>query len=71
MVVSYKPLWKLLIDKGMTGVELREKTGIAPNTVTKLRRGKEVSLTVLVKICEALGARIEDVIEVIPEEVTE
>lgn len=68
MAISYKKLWKLLIDKDMTAVELREKTGIAPNTMTKLRRDEEVSLTVLVKICTALNANIGDIMDLIPEE---
>ena len=68
MGISYKKLWKLLIDKDMTAVELREKTGIAPNTMTKLRRDEEVSLTVLVKICAALSANIGDIMDLIPEE---
>jgi DNA-binding Xre family transcriptional regulator len=69
MAVSYKKLWKLLIDKDMTAVELREKTGIAPNTITKLRRNEEVSMTVLVKICTALNANIGDIMDMIPQEV--
>ena len=52
----------------MTAVELREKTGIAPNTMTKLRRDEEVSLTVLVKICTALNSHIGDIMDLIPEE---
>ena len=60
MAISYKKLWKLLIDKEMTAVALREKTGIAPNTMTKLRRDEEVSMAVLIKICTALGANIGD-----------
>lgn len=68
MAISYKKLWKLLIDKDMTPVELREKTGIAPNTMTKLRRDEEVSMTVLVKICTALNANIGDIMDLIPEE---
>jgi DNA-binding Xre family transcriptional regulator len=68
MAVSYKKLWKLLIDKDMTAVELREKTGIAPNTITKLRRNEEVSMTVLVKICTALNANIGDIMDLLPEE---
>jgi DNA-binding Xre family transcriptional regulator len=51
----------------MTAVELREKTGIAPNTMTKLRRDEEVSLTVLVKICTALNANIGDIMDLIPD----
>lgn len=68
MAISYKKLWKLLIDKDMTAVELREKTGIAPNTMTKLRRDEEVSMTVLVKICTALNANIGDIMDLIPEQ---
>jgi len=68
MAISYKKLWKLLIDKDMTAVELRQATGIAPNTMTKLRRNEEVSMTVLVKICTALNANIGDIMDLIPEE---
>lgn len=68
MAISYKKLWKLLIDKDMTAVELRQKTGIAPNTMTKLRRDEEVSMTVLVKICTALDANIGDIMDLIPEQ---
>ena len=67
MAISYKKLWKLLIDKDMTAVELREKTGIAPNTMTKLRRDEEVSLSVLVKICTALNANIGDIVDLVPD----
>ena len=66
MSLSYNGLWKLLIDKDMTAVELREKTGIAPNTMTKLRRDEEVSLAVLIKICKVLDANIGDVMDLIP-----
>ena len=64
MAISYKKLWKLLIDKDMTAVDLRLATGIAPNTMTKLRRDEEV----LAKICAALNANIGDIMDLIPEE---
>ena len=67
MAISYKKLWKMLIDKDMTAVELRERTGIAPNTMTKLRRDEEVSMAVLIKICAALEAIIGDIMDVVPE----
>ena len=67
MAISYKKLWKLLIDKDMTAVDLRQATGIAPNTMTKLRRDEEVSMTVLVKICTALNVNIGDIMDMIPE----
>ncbi|MGM9549023.1 MAG: helix-turn-helix domain-containing protein [Faecousia sp.] len=67
MAISYKKLWKLLIDKDMTAVELRKRTGIAPNTMTKLRRDEEVSMAVLIKICTALNANIGDIMDLVPE----
>ena len=66
MAISYKKLWKLLIDKEMTAVELRQRTGIAPNTMTKLRKDEEVSLSVLVKICTALNVNIGDIFDLVP-----
>ena len=69
MAISYKKLWKLLIDKDMTAVDLRLATGIAPNTITKLRRDEEVSMAVLIKICNVLNANIGDIMDLIPEEV--
>lgn len=68
MTISYKKLWKLLIDKDMTAVELRTKTGIAPNTMTKLRRDEEVSMAVLIKICKVLNANIGDIMDLIPKQ---
>ena len=68
MAISYKKLWTLLIDKDMTAVELREKTGIAPNTMTKLRKDEEVSMAVLIKICTALNANIGDLMDLLPGE---
>ena len=67
MAISYKKLWKLLIDKDMTAVDLRQATGIAPNTMTKLRRDEEVSMTVLVKICAVLNANIGDIMDLVPD----
>lgn len=50
MSISYKKLWKLIIDKDMTNVEVRKATGISPATFTKLKKNEMVSLEVLVKI---------------------
>ena len=68
MAISYNKLWKLLVDKKMSKADLRRAAGIAPNTMTKLRRDEEVSLTVLNKICGALNANIGDIIDFIPDE---
>ena len=69
MAVSYNKLWKLLVDKKMSKADLRRAADLAPNTMTKLRRDEEVSLTVLIKICNVLNANIGDVMDLIPEEV--
>ena len=63
MSVSYNKLWKLLIDRKMSKAELRKQAGIAPNTLTKLNRDEEVSLSVLKKICNTLQVDIGDVME--------
>lgn len=63
MAVSYGRLWKLLIDRKISKADLRKASGIAPNTMTKLRRNEEVTLTVLGKICKVLEADYGDIIE--------
>ena len=70
MSISYNKLWKLLIDKKMSKADLRKVSGIAPNTMTRLRRDEEVTLTVLNKICSALEADIGDIMEFVPESET-
>lgn len=64
MGISYKKLWKLIIDKDMTNVEVRKATGISPATFTKLKKNEMVSLEVLVKICQVLQCEIGDIIEI-------
>ena len=68
MAISYNKLWKLLVDKKMSKADLRRAAGVAPNTMTKLRRDEEVSMAVLVKICTVLNVNIGDVMDLIPEE---
>ena len=68
MAISYNKLWKQLVDKKMSKADLRRAAGIAPNTMTKLRRDEEVSMTVLIKICHVLDANIGDIMDLIPEE---
>ena len=63
MAVSYNRLWKLLVDKKISKAELRKISRIAPNTMTKLRRDEEVTLTVLGKICKTLGVDYGDIME--------
>lgn len=68
MAISYNKLWKLLIDKKMSKADLRKAAGIAPNTMTRLRRDEEVTLAVLNKICMTLEVDIGDIMEFLPEE---
>ena len=67
MAISYNKLWKLLVDKKMSKADLRRAAGIAPNTMTKLRRDEEVTLSVLNKICAALNANIGDIMDFVSE----
>ena len=68
MTISYNKLWKLLIDKKMSKADLRKTAGFSPNTLTKLRRDEEVTLTVLYKICDTLNVDIGDIMEFLPDE---
>jgi len=63
MAVSYDKLWKLLIDKKMSAAELRKTAEIAPNTMTRMRKGQEVTMSVLERICDVLNADFGDIIE--------
>ena len=67
MKISYNKLWKLLIDKKMSKADLRKEAGIAPNTMTRLRRDEAVSLSVLRKICCVVEANIGDIMEFLPD----
>lgn len=68
MSVSYKKLWKLLIDKDMVKKQLREQAGLTTNVIAKLGKDENVSTEVLCKICKALDCGLEDIIEIIPDE---
>lgn len=68
MSVSYKKLWKLLIDKEMKKKELCAKAGISPSSLTKMGRNGHVSTEVLAKICRALNCTVDEIMEFVPEE---
>lgn len=68
MAVSYKKLWKLLIDKDMKKKDLCAKAGISSASVTKMGKSGHVTTEILLKICTALDCRIEDIMEFIPED---
>lgn len=68
MAISYNKLWKLMIDKKISASELRKMSGIAPNTMTRIRKDKEVSLDVLGRICNSLYCDFGDIVEYIHDE---
>ena len=63
MRISYNKLWKLLIDKDMTKMELKDAAGISAASIAKLGKGANITTDVLLKICETLHCRIEDILE--------
>ena len=67
MAVSYKKLWKLLIDKDIKKKDLSAMAGVSPATITKMGKGGHVTTEVLVRICAALECNVEDIMEIIPE----
>ena len=67
MGISYNKLWKLLIDKKMSPADLRKAADIAPNTLTRMKHDKEVTVQVLERICAVLNADFGDIIEYIIE----
>lgn len=68
MRISYNKLWKLLIDKKMSKADLRKAAEISPNTMTKMRRDEEVSMSVLLKIANYLKCDISDMVEFVDTE---
>ncbi len=63
MAISYKKLWKLLIDKGMLKKDLRVAAGLSTNVIAKMGKNQDVSTESLRKICKALKCEITDIIE--------
>ncbi len=70
MGASYKKLWHLLIDRGMKKRELCELADISTSSLAKLGKGENVNTEILIKICQALGVGINDIMEVLPKEVS-
>lgn len=65
MAVTYKRLWKILIDRDMKKKELSEKANISSYTINKLNRGENVNTDTLEKICRALDCTFDDIMEII------
>ena len=66
MEVSFKKLWKMLIDKDMKKKDLQASAGISWASVTKLSKNENVSMEVLMKVCKTLNCDIGDIMELIP-----
>lgn len=63
MRISYKKLWHVLLDKNMTKQDLRKATGISTTTVQKLTKNESVGIDIILRICEKLSLKMEDVVE--------
>ena len=65
MRISYNKLWKMLIDKNMKKSDLRETAGISSASLAKLGKGDNITTDVLLRICEVMDCRIEDILETV------
>lgn len=68
MSISYNPLWHLLVEKNMKKGDLRALVGMSNSTLAKLGKNEPVTLEILEKICLALDCKIEDVVQIRPDE---
>lgn len=67
MAISYKKLWKLLIDREMKKKDLMGMAGISWSTITKMGHDEYVSTDILVKICSALKCDLDEIMEIVPD----
>lgn len=67
MAVSYKRLWRVLVEREMSKADLRKQAEIAPNTMTKLRKNEYVAMPILDRICKTLGTDYGEIMEYIPD----
>lgn len=65
MKISYRPLWVILAQRGMSKKELRERSGISTASLAKLGKGENITTDVLLKICEALSCNINEIVETV------
>ena len=66
MTVNYNKLWKKLIDLEMSRTQMRLKAGISTKQLAKLGKNENVNTEILVKICEALGCNVDEIMDVKP-----
>ena len=67
MAISYKRLWKLLIDREMKKKDLVGMAGVSWSTITKMGHNEHVSTDILVKICAALHCEFDGIMEIVPD----
>lgn len=67
MRISYKPLWRILLDRDITKKQLREMSGISTASMAKLGKGENITTDILLKVCTALNCSINDILETIPD----
>ncbi len=68
MIINYKKLWIMLVERDISVATLRKDLMIAPGTMTKLRRNEEVALSILLRICEYLNCNIGDICDAVRSE---
>jgi DNA-binding Xre family transcriptional regulator len=68
LAISYKKLWKLLIDKDMNKTALRKAAGVSASTLAKLGKNEPISMESMIKICKALGCNIGDIVDVVEDD---
>lgn len=68
MKISYKKLWKLLIDRDLKKKDLAGQAGISNASIGKLGRNENVNTDILLKICVALGCEMSDILEIVPDD---
>jgi len=67
MKAHYKKLWKLLIDKDMSKRDLSRIANVSGGTLTKLAKGENVNVDILLRICTALDCGMDDIMEIVPD----
>lgn len=68
-MISYEPFWKTLQKKKVSTYLLREKYNISPNTLTRMKNNRYLSMRTIEDLCKILDCRVEDIVEYLPEEI--
>lgn len=65
MYISYNKLWKMLIDKNMTKIDLKDAAHVSTTSIAKCGKGANITTDILLKICETPNCHIEDILETV------